>query len=240
MRNYEELTNNLLERRDRYIAEQKRKRRTAMGVAASLSCCMILLLGLGAWKSGMLMAVPEDQPSRQTLDDAVDSGIKNAVDNKIVINTIQGISSKKMDINLNWDDFVEMTQDEMIAYYGVDYIPDVPADIKAWEDQRCGIYKRNGGTGEVYWDRDVHNFSNEDFTRRVSMEVQRGSIPWLDYLHLSANKEKSVINNVEVFIGQSESGYYYTEFLYKNVGFTIFAEGVSQEEFVSIIASIIQ
>ena len=145
-----------------------------------------------------------------------------------------------MNICLFVDDFVEMSREEMIDYYGVDYIPDVPEDIKPWEDQCCGIYRRNGGTGEVYWDRDVFNFSNADFTRSISLEVEKGGIPWLDYLHLSANEEKSLINNVEVFIGQSESGYYYSEFMYEDVGFAMCAEGVSQDEFVAIIASIIK
>lgn len=241
MRNYDEVTNHLLERRDRYLAEQKRKRKKHMGVAISLSCfCMVFLLGFGAWNSGILSPASTPNTPEQAIGDAQYPGVNDAVDDKIVINHIKAISSDRMNICLIVDDFVEMSREEMIDYYGVDYIPDVPADIKPWEDQCCGIFKRNGGTGEVYWDRDILNFSNEDFTRSVSIEVEKGSIPWVDYLHLSANEEKSVINNVEVFIGQSENGYYYTEFMYKDVGFAMVAEGVSQDEFIAIIASIIK
>lgn len=250
MKNYDELTNDLLERRDRYVADQKQKRKSLMSVATSLCClCLVALLGFGMWQGGMSNTTPPDQ----TLEDALYPGIKDnfdeskgesadnpAANNRIVINTINGISADKMNINLAGDDFVKMTREEMIEYYGVDYIPDVPADIKPWEDERSGIYKRDGGTGEVYWDADILNYSNEDFTRSVHVEVDKGSYVLQDYLYFKGTEEKSVINNVDVLIGLTENGYYYSEFMYKGVGFLIDAEGVTEEEFVAIIASIIK
>lgn len=250
MKNYDELTNDLLERRDRYVADQKKKRKSLMSVATSLCClCLVALLGFGMWQGGMFNTTPPDQ----TLEDALYPGIKDNFDeskgespdnpsanNKIVINTINGISADKMNINIAVDDFVKMTREEMIEYYGVDYIPDVPADIKPWEDERSGIYKRDGGTGEVYWDTDILNYSNEDFTRSVHVEVDKGSYVLQDYLYFKGTEEKSVINNVDVLIGLTENGYYYSEFMYKGVGFLIDAEGVTLDEFVAIISSIIK
>ena len=250
MKNYDELTNDLLERRDRYVADQKKKRKSLMSVATSLCClCLVALLGFGMWQGGMFNTTPPDQ----TLEDALYPGIKDnfdeskgesadnpAANNRIVINTINGISADRMNINLAVDDFVKMTREEMIEYYGVDYIPDVPADIKPWEDERSGIYKRDGGTGEVYWDTDILNYSNEDFTRSVHVEVDKGSYVLKDYLFFNGTEEKSIINNFEVFIGLSENGYYYSEFMYNGIGFLIDAEGVTEEEFVAIIASIIK
>ena len=250
MKNYDELTNDLLERRDRYVADKKKKRKSLMSVATSLRClCLVALLGFGMWQGGMFNTTPPDQ----TLEDALYPGIKDnfdeskdesadnpAANNRIVINTINGISADRMNINLAVDDFVKMTREEMIEYYGVDYIPDVPADIKPWEDERSGIYKRDGGTGEVYWDTDILNYSNEDFTRSVHVEVDKGSYVLKDYLFFNGTEEKSVINNFEVFIGLSKNGYYYSEFMYNGIGFLIDAEGVTEEEFVAIIASIIK
>ena len=251
MKNYDELTNDLLERRDRYVADQKKKRKRVMGVATSLCCfCLVALLGFGMWQGGMFNTTPPDQ----TLEDALYPGIKDnfdesqgespddpAANNKIIINSIDGISADRMNINLRWDDFVEMTRDEMITYYGVDYVPDVPDDIKAWEEeQSSGIFRRNGGTGEVYWDADILNYSNEDFTRSVHVEVDKGSYVLKDYFHFKGTEEKSIINNHELIIGLSENGYYYSEFMYNGVGFLIDAEGVTEEEFVAIISSIIK
>ena len=241
MKNYDELTTDLLERRDRYVTEQKKKRKRVMGVATSLCCfCLVALLGFGMWQGGMFNTAPPDQ----TLEDALYPGIKDNFDeskgespdnpsanNKIVINTINGISADRMNINIAVDDFVKMTREEMIEYYGVDYIPDVPADIKPWEDERSGIYKRDGGTGEVYWDTDILNYSNEDFTRSVHVEVDKGSYVLKDYLFFKGTEEKSIINNFEVLIGLSENGYYYSEFMYNGVGFLIDAEGVTEDEF---------
>lgn len=221
-----------------------------MSVATSLCClCLVALLGFGMWQGGMFNTTPPDQ----TLEDALYPGIKDnfdeskgesadnpAANNRIVINTINGISADRMNINLAVDDFVKMTREEMIEYYGVDYIPDVPADIKPWEDERSGIYKRDGGTGEVYWDTDILNYSNEDFTRSVHVEVDKGSYVLQDYLYFKGTEEKSVINNVDVLIGLTENGYYYSEFMYKGVGFLIDAEGVTLDEFVAIISSIIK
>lgn len=61
-----------------------------------------------------------------------------------------------------------------------------------------------------------------------------------DYLYFKGTEERSVINNHEVLIGLTENGYYYSEFMYNGVGFLIDAEGVTEDEFVAIIASIIQ
>ncbi len=48
MKNYDELINDLLERRDRYIADQKRKRKTVISVATSFCCvCFVAFLGIG-------------------------------------------------------------------------------------------------------------------------------------------------------------------------------------------------
>lgn len=250
MKNSEEMVNSLLERRDRYVTDQKKKKTIITRTVTSMCCvCLVALLGFGMWQGGMFNTTPPDQ----TVEDALYPGIKDnfdeskgespdnpAANNKIVINTINGIAADKMNIALMIDDFVELTREEMKEYYGVDYIPDVPADIKPWADEQSGIYRRNGGTGEVYWDADILNYSNEDFTRSVHVEVDKGSYVLQDYLYFKGTEEKSVINNIEVLIGLTENGYYYSEFMYNGVGFLIDAEGVTEEEFVAIIASIIK
>lgn len=201
-------------------------------------------------QSGMFDTAPPNQTAEDTLyqgikdnfDESKGESASNSIaNNKIVINSINGISAdRKMNICLFADDFVEMTHDEMISYYGVDYFPDVPSDIKAWEDERRGIYKRNGGIGEIYWDRDIINYSNEDFTRTVHLEVDKGNNILQDCFYFDGTEEKSVINNIEVLIGQTENGYYYAEFMYNGVAFLLDAEGLTEDEFVAIIFSLIK
>ena len=55
MKNCEEMTNSLIERRDEYLAEQKKKRKNAAKIIAPVtSICLVVLLGFGAWKTGVL------------------------------------------------------------------------------------------------------------------------------------------------------------------------------------------
>lgn len=221
MKNCDEMVSSLLERRDRYAAEQKRKRKVITRAASSVCCvCLIVLLGFGIFNS-------------KSPDEPIAS-------NRIVINSIDGASSDKMNICLHTEDFVEMSRDEMISYYGVNYIPEVPPDIKAWEDERSGIYIGDSGTGEVYWDVDILNYSNEDFTRNVHLEVTKAHSIVRDYVFLNGTEEKSLINNVEVLLGKAENGFYYAEFTYKGVGFLLDTEGLTQDEFVAVITSLIK
>ena len=75
MKNYDETTNGLLDRRDRYVAEQKKKRKRVMGIATSLCCfCLVALLGFGMWQGGMFDAKPPI-----TLDDSINIGDKDYI-----------------------------------------------------------------------------------------------------------------------------------------------------------------
>lgn len=249
MKSCDEMVNSLMERRDRYVSAHKRRKAILTHTAVSMCCaCLVTLIGLSVWHGGMCNTAPTEQ----TLSDALYPSIKDhfnekngesaddpTANNRIAINAFSGTSSDRMNICLHTDDFIELTREEMVEYYGVDYIPDVPTDIIPWEDERSGIFRRDGGSGEVYWDADILNFSNEDFTRNVHLEVDKGSYVLQDYLYFEGTEEKSIINNIEVLIGLTENGYYYAEFMYNGVGFLLDACGVTQDEFVSIIASVL-
>ena len=259
MKNYNEMANDVLRRIGEHETEQRNRRKTVSRILTPLCCfCLVALLGFGMWQGGMFGATPPTISGEQTLSGDngntkpnESTGMNNnhqnqggqtdaPNNNKIVINSIKSISADKMNINLALEDRIKMSIEDTCEYYGVDYVPDVPADIAMWTDQGGIIYRRNGGTGEVYWDHNVLNFSNEDFTRSVHVEVDKGSYVLQDYLYFKGTEEKSVINNIEVLIGLTEGGYYYSEFMYNGVGFLIDAEGVTEDEFVAIIASIIK
>jgi len=250
MKSCDQMAESVFCRIQEYKISQARKRKTIMRAAASTCCvCFAALLSVGVWQVGKNYTAKPDARIENTtvpvIKDTLSAGKERPIDvpaleNKIIVHPIDGISADRMNICLGVDDFVEMTQEEMIAYYGVDYFPDVPADLQPWEDQRSGVYKRNGGTGEVYWDADVLNYSNADLTRNVNIEVDKGNKVLLDYVCFKGNEEYSMINNVEVLIGQSPDGYYYAEFMYHDVGFHFIADGLSEEEFVSVIASVLK
>lgn len=249
MKNCNEMVNSLLERREQYETEKKQKRKMLTRTLTPICCfCLVVIFGFVAWQGGMFEAQPI-----QTANDALYSGIKDNFDeingenpgnpkanNRIVINRIDGFSADRASICLLVDDFVEMNKAELNAYYGLDVFPSVPNDIVEWDDQIFGVYRRNGGTGEVYSDQTVLNYSNDDFTRSINIELQTGAVPCLDYFFDIASEEKSMINNLEVYIGLSENGYYFASFLYQNVGFCVNANGLTQDEFVEVLSSIIK
>lgn len=54
MKNSNEMFNSLLERRDRYITEQRKKRKAVIRTAAPVCClCLVVMLGVGIWQSGL-------------------------------------------------------------------------------------------------------------------------------------------------------------------------------------------
>ena len=234
MKTYEETIRTVLDRAER-MERQRKKRRAAYRAAAAWGCCacLMLALGVGVWPGGM--------PGKPELP-GPESGVSDPAEDKIVVGTVDAADAAgarlKMDIALMWDDFVEMTPEELAAYYGMDVMPQVPADVTAWEDQIFGVFRRSGGTGEVYMDGNVLNFSDESFGRSVNLEVwkARGFISCVAFFDLM--EERSVINGVEVALAVSEGGYYHAEFICNGVGFRLIAEGLSQEEVVDIVRSL--
>lgn len=83
MKNYEEMAESVLERRDRYVADRKRKMRKAASAAAGAvsGFCLIAVLGTGVWYAGILNrdqdisdGQPEDAVSEGFLYTGADSG----------------------------------------------------------------------------------------------------------------------------------------------------------------------
>lgn len=92
MKSCDEMVNSLLERRNQYIAEQKQKRKVLTRTVTSICCvCLVVLLGFGVWKGGML----NDQPPT-TLDDSINISEKDYVEpNELNKEQTQGSQSSQ-------------------------------------------------------------------------------------------------------------------------------------------------
>ena len=63
MKNYDEITNDLLKRRDDYLTQQKQKKKTIISIATPLVCFLLVaLLGFGVWRRGVRTITPPNQP----------------------------------------------------------------------------------------------------------------------------------------------------------------------------------
>lgn len=257
MKSYEEVTDSLLERRNRYMAVKTRRRKKVTIVATSLCCCcLVSILNFGIWKSSTLQSgspVAMDSTvagnydsdlngsEQLTTNSNMETGDNpNVIDqSEIYILEIEKLPnvSEKMFFALMCDDFIPMDHDEIIAYYGVNIFPIVPSDLKG-KDIALGIYKRKS-SGELYYDGNRMEYLNVDSSRGVAVNVDKDCMPF-DFCNIFANiQTRSIINNIEVGIAQTPMGDMYAEFMYQNVGFRIFACGLTQEELIAAIASLL-
>ncbi len=226
MKTYDEAIMAVLDRMERYEERKKQRRAVCAKAAAGIGgLCLAVLLGLGV-RNGNVPDGPD--------------GTGGAAEDKIVICPVDDAAVQRMEISLMIADFVPMEMAELEAYYGTAMVPQVPSDLQQWEKQHSGIYRRGGGIGEIYWDNNVLNFSNEDFSRRVNLEVWKGRAAASCYAFFNLLDDKSVINNVEIAVGVSEDGDYHAEFSHCGTGFRLMAKGLSQEEVISVLRSLVR
>lgn len=288
MKDYKEVAQNVLQRRDEYHVKMAKRRKQIRNSLATFCCLSVVTIGgIAVWQNELQEptenspeygnlncggaelssesgcedlliggapvendgAAPEggeplegggfEESTEEHIYTAVPEG--EAKEDIIVINELESISSDRQNICLLVDDFVAMNKEQLTAYYGIDVFPEYPDDLKAWdEESNYGIYKREKGTGEVYWDGIVINYSNEDFSRNLNVEVEKGNLPFTCIADFSKIEEISVINGIEVGLGKNENGYYFAEMIYEGVGFRIIAQGLSEEEVVSVVKSLIK
>lgn len=102
MKSYEEVTNNLLERRDRYVEEQNRKRKRMTGAATSLCCCcLVAFVGFGVWHSNigtptLPPAVGEQGNKVDTPNNTTDTTIEPNISNEGKVDTTIWLSADEV------------------------------------------------------------------------------------------------------------------------------------------------
>ncbi len=73
MKSYNEIANNVFERREHYETQKKKNRKIVVQTAAPICCiCLIAVLGFGAWKSGVF-----GEKQMQTAEDSLIVGEKD-------------------------------------------------------------------------------------------------------------------------------------------------------------------
>lgn len=261
MKSSEEMVSSLLQRRTAYENERKARRQTVLRLStAACSLALVLLIGTGVNRGWWITQEPElptvtptqsvtkptepmaqapttapTQPTEPTVTDPAEQ-------NTIVVHEIGDTANSLMYIALMRDDFVPMIEAELVDYYGTAFVPEVPEDLADLRrDTALGIYRRDGGTGEVYHDEQHLTWTVDDVgSRGINVTMRKNQLPYQFFVLLTNEEmEVSAIRDVEVGIGRTERGTWLAEFMYKEVGFRIVAEGLTQEELVAVIESLI-
>lgn len=246
MKNYDETISIVFDRIGKYQAKQKRKKEIILRTVTAICClCILAVIGFTVWGQGQTPDTPQfkiEEPIStgipETIEPEATEMTKPISDNKIIIHPMDNSIPQEMYIALFLDDFIPMSKDEMVDYYGCNVFPEVPNDIMPRENHHWGIYRRNQGTGEIYDDQNRQEYKNVDQSRGLCVVTRKGCLPFFDFIFPADEEENSIINGHEVTIGLSEYGYE-VWFLYKDVGFYIFADGISEEELISVIESLI-
>lgn len=163
----------------------------------------------------------------------------------IVMNELKDFPQDEADIGLFWEDYIPLNMAELNVYYSVDIRPKYLPEILEKEMVvdvtygNLGIFKRKDGT--VYYDNNDLKYQSEDKARSVVITAAKGHLPKYDVLYLYEGKlQTSQINGNAVLISHyidEEGEHYYAEFLYKDVGFNIWGNNITKDDFIKMIAS---
>lgn len=87
-----------------------------------------------------------------------------------------------------------------------------------------------------------YTFSNPSSGESLIIKFQKDALPMTDTRYQLENEKVTTINGVDVVIGYSKDlDAYLTAFIYKGIGYELTGmQGISQEDFIRIIQSIIQ
>lgn len=250
MKTYEEMTRDVLSRRDKELINRERKRKNAIRIGIPS------VAAAGIFGIAVLANAPTGGRYIHQMIAEATSGDElgayqppNLRPNNIVFND-SSPATAEADIYLNSADFEEFTLEEMNNYYGL--------KIDAFSDKypewtmnlgKLGIYAEKGKTTESstggynpYYQQNVLWWTLGE--KEVSVEVNMGRLPIHCVVYEFGDDAVSVINNVDVtlfhFVWEYPNGEpidtYYARFMYGGCGFEITAKGgVTEDEFIKAV-----
>lgn len=182
-----------------------------------------------------------DKKSSAFLPELADS--TEETEDEIIVNQLEEFNERQEDrvageVILNEKDRVSLNKKELLSNYSTNVFPSVPFDLTLQKDSKFSIYKKNNGKGEVYSDLNIISYSNRDYSRTISIEVQSKTIPLSCFKLYQAKNQRSKIKGVEMIIAKNKRQYL-IEFMYKNTGFLISTEGLTEKEVIDMVKSLI-
>lgn len=151
-------------------------------------------------------------------------------------------------ISLNVNDFIAMTDDEFLKYYGVSFSINKAVPALELQPQNAeysnGIFK-NSSRG-TYYDRHTFVFANDGNTQRV--EITLSKTAYYPGLIVGTDESNDQLKQSELggfavtifqYVGEDGSTCFYTEFLNDGIAYCITSYNLSQKDYTAALASVI-
>lgn len=138
----------------------------------------------------------------------------------------------------------ELTYDEVWQYLGIDELPStLPGKLQMLETEKYIIYYNQDGT--VYYDMFNFEYQKDDFSSQLKVSLSSTKVE--TGLEFYEGAKESTIDGTKMIIGRFETQgiddgvvTYASEFQLKGVYYTIVAENVEENVFVSAVRKILE
>ena len=151
-------------------------------------------------------------------------------------------------ISLNVNDFIAMTDDEFLNYYGVSFSINKAVPALKLQPQnpakRNGIFKSSGrGT---YYDRHTFVFANDADSQRI--EITLSKTAYYPGLMVGTDESTAQLKQSELggfavtifqYAGENGGTCYHTEFLNNGIAYCITSYNLSQKDYAAALTSVI-
>lgn len=213
----------------------------------ALAACAVLALAVTlAFPRNRSSAQTESQPraSIYLAAPSTESTATIAPEVSLKLNEIEAPEAMYAQIALLSQDFVAMTHDELLTYYGITLpVTEVLPNLTCLAaSEGYGIYESaNRG---VYYDSNCFVFSDSTGTQRISVTLAKAFKHTYDFFDLTAEElQFTEVNGraLAVFHYRAEDGCdcYYTEFLQNDVAISVASEHITQEAFAACLQALV-
>lgn len=168
------------------------------------------------------------------LNNKQDSYIFSDDNSNIVINKIDDLDLTKIDADIKLEEInsVNLPWNDMFNDINV------PKDLDKFYGY--GIYTKNDSNNEYnILDSYIYEYFNLDNNRKIKIAFSNTNKPIRDYFFDTDDAKESNINDNKLIVYQSEDAYF-TEFKYNEYYFDIETHGITIDELISLLKSIIK
>ncbi|MDE5995263.1 MAG: hypothetical protein K2G60_07090 [Oscillospiraceae bacterium] len=254
MKNYDEIANSIFERRDQYIAEQRRKRKTVTRTVTAMCCvCLVALMGVGIWQSDLLKQTPtavmdnssmtpeQSADNQQNIPVTATSGVNNPdKDSREWALNINKITAQISGAQRYYDPALYYSEvwntAKMAEYLGIDL-----SAVEGLTYSGSGEFKVTfANDGTIAADTAVYGFNGND----VLICVSKIGTPY-DCLYSLESNHKTMFkladgSLIPALIGAGADGFIYADFACNGLNYRVTATNLSDARFAEIVRNVME